>query len=86
MLILKNGMLMTMAGEPFAGDIAMKDGKIMAVGPSLQAEEPATVIDIAGAYVTPGLVDAHSHIGLMETGTRDSDHNEKGDPITPEKM
>ena len=83
MLILRNGMLMTMDRPPFEGDIAMADGKIVSVGKDLPAAEGATEIDVAGCWVTPGIVDAHSHIGLMETGTRDRDHNEVGDPIAP---
>ena len=83
MLILRNGMMMTMDRPPFEGDIAMADGKIVSVGKALPAAEGATEIDVAGCWVTPGIVDAHSHIGLMETGTRDRDHNEVGDPIAP---
>lgn len=83
MLILKNGTLMTMTEAPYRGDIAIENGCIAAVGKSL-ADNGATVIPLDGAYITPGLIDAHSHIGLMETGTRDSDHNEASDPVTPQ--
>ena len=83
MLILKNGLLYTMSKPPFIGDIALEGGKIIAVGGNIP-ENGAQVIDVGGRHLTPGLIDAHSHIGLLETGTRDSDHNEATNPITPQ--
>ena len=84
MLILKNGTLVTMAGETMVGDLSMENGRIVQVGGTIEAAAGDRVVDCTGRYVTPGLVDAHTHIGLMETGTRDSDHNEKTNPITPQ--
>ena len=84
MLILKNGILVTMTGKSMVGDISIEKGKIVQVGGCIAANKNDRVIDCSGQYITPGLVDAHSHIGLMETGTRDSDHNEKTNPITPQ--
>ncbi len=45
-----------------------------------------TVIDAAGNYVTPGLVDAHCHIGMWEdaVGFEGDDGNETTDPVTPQ--
>lgn len=84
MLILKNGTLVTMAGATMLGDLSMDKGKILQVGGYIEAGANDRVIDCTGQYITPGLVDAHTHIGLMETGTRDSDHNEKTNPTTPQ--
>lgn len=84
LLILKNATLLTMADGVKTGDLSMQDGKILQLGGCIEAVAGDHVIDCTGKYVTPGLVDAHSHIGLMETGTRDSDHNEKTNPITPQ--
>lgn len=82
-ILLRGGTLLTMAGKPFVGDILIRDQKIAAVGEHLSCETEE-VIDAAGSYVMPGLVDAHSHIGLMRTGSREKDHNELTSPITPQ--
>ncbi|HEX4163939.1 MAG TPA: amidohydrolase/deacetylase family metallohydrolase [Bryobacteraceae bacterium] len=42
-------------------DVAIKDGKIAAVGEHLDPKEAAKTIDVAGFYVTPGLIDIHTH-------------------------
>ncbi|MGI6404006.1 MAG: amidohydrolase [Oscillospiraceae bacterium] len=84
MLILKQGTLMTMCEDPFVGDIAIEDGKIIGIGRHLPIPGGAQVLDVSGKTVLPGIVDAHSHIGLFESGTRETDHNEKVDPIAPQ--
>ena len=43
-------------------DILVRDGKIAAVGKALSADPSSRVIDLAGLYVTPGLVDIHTHL------------------------
>lgn len=68
-------------------DILIDGGKIAAIGKFTEKEYPgATVIDAAGNYVTPGLVDPHCHIGLFEEaiGFEGSDGNERTNPICPE--
>ena len=42
-------------------DVAVKDGKIAAVGQNLPASEADSVVDVSGFYVTPGLIDLHTH-------------------------
>lgn len=85
MLLLKNGLIHTMTGETFSGDILIRDGKISAVGRDLFADG-AEVIDLAGKFVLPGLIDAHCHIGMWEDGMGEegADGNEMTHPITPE--
>jgi len=63
-------------------DICLKDGKIAAIGTDLPVDD-AEVIDAAGKVITPGLVDAHSHVGGLTTET-DEDLNEMTNPLTPE--
>lgn len=43
-------------------DVAIGDGKIVAVGPNLSPEGVETVLDVAGHYVTPGIIDMHAHV------------------------
>lgn len=83
MLIIKNGTLMPMTSESLNADILIENGKIVAIKKDASIES-ADVLDASGCYITPGLIDAHSHIGLMQTGTPDRDHNELLEPVVPE--
>ncbi len=85
MLLLKNGNVMTMAGPAFVGDVAIDNGKIVAVGENLSYGD-AEVRDVTGMVVMPGIVDPHCHIGMWEDamGFEGSDGNECTNPITPE--
>jgi len=69
------------------GSILLVNGRIEAVGGAeLGAPEGATVIDAAGKYVTPGIIDVHSHLGdYPSPGTAShSDGNEATSPARPE--
>ena len=85
MLLLKNGNVMTMAGPAFVGDVAIENGKIVAVGQILSYSD-AEVRDVTGMTVMPGIVDPHCHIGMWEDamGFEGADGNECTNPITPE--
>ncbi len=56
------------------GDILVRKGKIAEVGARLSAPEGAVVIDAAGKHVTPGLIDAHSHIAIR-AGINEATHS-----------
>ena len=59
--LIQNGTLIDGTGAPAAaGDVAIKDGKIAAVG-DLKDASAGTVLDAAGKYVTPGFIDIHRH-------------------------
>ena len=80
-VVIKNAVVMTVThGNIKNGSIYIKDGKIAAVGENVDEPSSATVIDAGGKYVTPGIVDSHSHIAL------DDDVNEATSPITPQMM
>ncbi len=85
-MIIKNGRIITMAGPEYEnGFVAFEDGKITAVGP-MEACPLGEAFDAGGGYVIPGLVDAHSHLGMWEDslGAEGADGNEDSDPITPQ--
>ncbi|MDW2742141.1 allantoinase AllB [Atlantibacter subterraneus] len=74
-LIIKNGTVI-LENEALVTDIAIKEGKIAAIGDGLSGA--ANVMDATGLVVSPGMVDAHTHISEpgrthwegYETGTR----------------
>jgi imidazolonepropionase-like amidohydrolase len=70
-LFIKNGTILTVTrGTVFNGDILIKNGIINKIGQNLQAPENITIVDAAGKFVIPGIIDSHSHIGL--SGTNES--------------
>lgn len=71
------------------GTIIIDKGKIAAIGPSSEiSTATCEVIDCSDLIITPGLIDAHTHISVMgEPATRPGlspDSNEMSDPITPQ--
>jgi len=68
------------------GAVLFRDGKIVEVGQSIAAPEGASVIDGGGKYVTPGVIDVHSHLGdYPSPGVQaHSDGNEITGPVTAE--
>ena len=46
------------------GDVLLRDGKIVAVGANLDAPADAVRVDATGKWVTPGIIDIHSHLGV----------------------
>ena len=67
-------------------DIELKDGKIERIGRNLSNDSGSEEFDAEGMYITPGLIDAHSHIGLFNESMRweGEDGNEEFDPVTPD--
>ena len=88
MLLIKNGHIKTMAGSELENGAVLigDDGKIAQVGETIDIPEGCTVIDAQGHLVTPGLVEAHCHIGLHNeaVGWEGMDYNEGVDPVTPQ--
>lgn len=79
--------VMTGTGVELAdATVTFADGRILAVGPraSVPVPDGARVVDVAGRFVTPGLIDAHSHMGVypMPELTANADGNEATRPVT----
>lgn len=89
MLLIKNAHIKPIIGQEISNGCILTDdqGKIAAIGENIAVPAGAEVIDAEGRLVTPGLVEAHCHIGLHDACLRweGADYNEKTtDPITPQ--
>ncbi len=86
MLVIKNARLLTMTENgSFVGDIRIDGGKIAEIAQNIDTTG-CDVFDAKGMYAMPGIIDAHSHIGMWEDGMgrEGSDGNEATNPVTPE--
>ncbi len=83
MLAIKSRKIHTITDGVVDGTILIDKGKIKAVGPDVKV--PEGVKTLKARVVTPGLVEAHCHIGIWEEtiGWAGSDGNEMTDPATP---
>jgi imidazolonepropionase-like amidohydrolase len=77
-IVFKNATVMTAShGSIDHGAVWVHAGKIAGVGQTVNAPSSATVIDATGQWLTPGIIDPHSHSAL------DGDVNEATSPVTP---
>jgi imidazolonepropionase-like amidohydrolase len=79
------GYVVPVDGEPIEGGTVLIDnGKIVAVGGQAEVDVPedAALVDASGAWVLPGFIDAHAHLGVHEEGEgwSGNDTNEMTDP------
>jgi imidazolonepropionase-like amidohydrolase len=78
-VVIRNATILTGAGEEITGgSIVLREGRIVAVGRDVQPPADAVTVDGTGKFVTPGIIDTHSHIGVYAApGTfAESDGNE----------
>ncbi|HJS47543.1 MAG TPA: amidohydrolase [Gemmatimonadales bacterium] len=86
-VLIRNATVLTAAGPELRGaSVLLQEGKVVAVGTSLSTPEGALVVDGTGKFVTPGLIDTHSHLGVYAApGTSaEGDGNEATNPVTAE--
>ncbi len=84
-VVIRNATIMTATGQELTGSsILFRDGRIVSIGKDVQVPTDATVVDGTGKFVTPGIIDSHSHIGVYSApGTfAESDGNEATNPVT----
>ena len=85
-VLIRNATVLTGTGRRLDGaDVLLQDGKVAAIGTALQAPADATVVDGTGKWVTPGIIDVHSHLGVYASPavSAQSDGNEATSPTTP---
>jgi imidazolonepropionase-like amidohydrolase len=87
MLAIQNGKIYTVTGGIIEkGTILVDGGKIASIGPSAAVPEGAKAIDASGLWVTPGFIDAHTHVSVKGEPAwmpSVSDITEITSPITP---
>jgi imidazolonepropionase-like amidohydrolase len=77
-LLIRGGTVLTITGGTLDNtDVLVEDGEIARIGRDLRAPGGVRVVDASGKYVMPGIIDAHSHIGLSSV-------NEATAPVTAE--
>ena len=85
MLLIQGGLIKTITqGDIRDGQILIDEGKIVSIGQKVDAPDGCEVFDAAGMLITPGLIDAHTHIGLHEEAIHweGADYNEMSGPVT----
>ena len=83
---IRGGRVVPVAGPVIdPGIVLLAGGTITAVGANVAIPKDATVIDATGGWVLPGLVDAHSSIGLVDE-RRGGPPDELSDPNTPQLL
>ena len=84
-VLIHNATVLTGTGERLDdADVLLRDGKVVQVGHALQAGDDVRRVDARGRWVTPGLIDVHSHLGVYPSpgvGAH-SDGNEMTAPVT----
>ncbi len=90
-LLLKNGHIITVAGDTIeGGDILIEGARIAKIGQGIQGDSQTEVVDLAGKWVMPGIIDSHSHIaiegGVNEAGNLITSEVDVKDVIWPEDM
>ena len=85
--VLANATIWTAEGPIYErGYVVLREGRILDVGDGDAPTVPgATVLDLTGKHITPGLIDTHSHLGVYASpgGKAHSDGNEASAPTTP---
>jgi imidazolonepropionase-like amidohydrolase len=61
-VIIQNARVLTVTKGAFQGSVLIRDGKIVEAGEKVMVPPGATIIDAAGQYLMPGIIDAHTHI------------------------
>ncbi|MRG99397.1 amidohydrolase family protein [Xanthomonas sontii] len=85
-VLIEHATVLTGTGERLDdADVLLQDGRVQAVGRALAAPANATRIDGHGKWVTPGIIDVHSHLGVYPSPgvSAHSDGNEATAPVTP---
>ncbi|GAB5453934.1 MAG: amidohydrolase [Henriciella sp.] len=85
--LIKDAMVLDgLGGEIAGGDVLLIDGKVSEIGDEIAAPDGTTVINAQGKWVTPGIIDNHSHLGVYPSPSVSAhgDGNEISGAVTAE--
>ena len=85
-VLIRGGKILTGTGEELEGvDILIRDNMIQEISKAINPSSDALVIDAEGKWITPGIIDIHSHMGVYPAPSlrSNSDGNEATSPVTP---
>lgn len=88
-MLIINGKIFTMIGKPVDCGYIRTEGKVITEVGTMSSldkrQKGEEVLDVDGAWVLPGLIEAHAHIGISEEkwGAIGDDCNELTNPVTP---
>jgi len=86
LIAIVNGKIKTITNGTIENGTILVEGKIIkAIGTDVEIPKDAEIIDVKGKWITPGLLDEHTHLGIYEEsiGWAGNDVNEMTDPSTP---
>jgi imidazolonepropionase-like amidohydrolase len=89
-MLIINGKILRMEAQNYEYGYVRIKGKIIEIVGDMsscpQADEDEEILDVKGAWVMPGIIEAHCHIGIIEEklGVMGDDCNEETNPVTPE--
>ena len=86
-VLLQNATVYDGIGNVFENyDVLLEGGNVAGMGEDLEAGDDVEVIDAAGKFVTPGIIDNHSHLGVYPSPgvSAHQDGNEISGPVTAE--
>jgi imidazolonepropionase-like amidohydrolase len=86
-ILFKGGNIYDGEGNEFLNtDVIIKDGIIIAIGEDLPVSDKTIIKDVKGKWITPGIIDIHSHMGVYPAPSvsTSSDGNEATSPVTAE--
>jgi imidazolonepropionase-like amidohydrolase len=85
-VLIRDTTVLTGTGERLDdADVLLQNGRVAAIGHNLDAPAESTIVDGRGKWVTPGLIDVHSHLGVYASPgvSANEDGNEMTSPVTP---
>ena len=88
-VLIKNANIYDGEGNEFIQtDLLIQDRKIVAIGKDLPVSQDFEIIDATGKWVTPGIIDIHSHMGVYAAPrvSTSSDGNESTSPVTADVL
>jgi len=84
-ILIKGATVVPVTTPSFVGDVLLVNGKIDQINHTIQPVHDAKIVDGAGRFLYPGIIDVHTHLGLYDEGTgwAGNDANETIEAMTP---